>query len=129
MLIYAYVDEAIQKIGKGDSPLYVSFNCTHYGYSRQLWTRAFQNLGITPLGFLNPNYRMNDFLFPNQKKHRFEDTDVSASVISMVAIDKQRIDSIGSWLGKMSPQTAEALQNYSHHNNLFEWKKYVNTER
>jgi glutamate racemase len=129
MLIYAYVDEALQKMGMQDSPLYVSFNCTHYGYSHQLWTRAFQNFEITPLGFLNPNYRMNDFLFPDQKRHQINDTDVSASVISMVSIDKQRIDSIGSWLSELSPQTAEALQNYTHRNDLFEWKKYVTAER
>ncbi|MFC2164349.1 aspartate/glutamate racemase family protein [Acidobacteriota bacterium] len=129
MLIYAYVDEALQKMGKGDSPLYVSFNCTHYGYSQQLWTKAFQNFGISPLGFLNPNKRMNDFLFPDQKRHRFDDTDISTSVISMISIDKQRLDSIGSWLSELSPQTAKALQNYTFKNDLFEWKKFVNSER
>jgi len=129
MLIYAYVDEALQKVGKGNSPLYVSFNCTHYGYSHELWAKAFQNFGITPLGFLNPNNKMNDFLFPDQKRYRFDDTDVSASVISMVSIDKQRIDSIGNWLSALSPQTAEALRNYTHRKDLFEWKKYLNAQR
>jgi len=129
MLIYAYVDEALQKIGKGDAPLYVSFNCTHYGYSQELWTKAFQSFGITPLGFLNPNTRMNDFLFSNQMRSRFEKTDVSAQVVSMVSIDKSRIDSIGSWLRELSPLTAEALQNYIHRPDLFEWKKFLHSER
>jgi hypothetical protein len=47
----------------------------------------------------------------------------------MVSFDKQRIDSIGSWLSELSPQTAEALQNYTQHNDLFEWKKYAIAER
>jgi len=129
MLIYAYVDEAVRRAGTGSSHLFVSLNCTHYGFASKLWTKAFQSIGITPLGFLNPNNRMNDFLFPDAQRHRFDHTDVSASVIAMVPIDAQRIASIGGWLNAVSPKTAAALRNYTHHPNLFEWKKYVNAEK
>lgn len=122
MLIYSYVDEALRKVGKGNSPLYVSLKCTRYGYSNELWTKASQSFGIAPLRFLNPNNWMNDFLFSDQKKHRFDDMDVSDEVISMVSIDKQRIDSIGNWLRAVSPQTAEAHRNYTDHKDLLDGK-------
>ncbi|MBN1224166.1 MAG: aspartate/glutamate racemase family protein [Candidatus Aminicenantes bacterium] len=129
MLIYAYVDEALQKSGNLGSALYVSFNCTHYGYSLELWKKAFRSLGTEPLGYLNPNFKMNDFLFTVQKSSRFPETHISADVVSMVPIDKERIDSIGNWIKELSPQTAAALKNYSYKENLFEWKTFVTGNR
>jgi glutamate racemase len=129
MLVLAYVDEALQKLGQTDSELYVSFNCTHYGYSLELWERAFESFGVEPRAFLNPNFRMNDFLFENSRTGRYKGTDVTVQVVSMVEIEKKRIQSIGTWLEKLSPQTAEALKNYSHDPELFEWKKYAEDEK
>ncbi|MCK4336420.1 MAG: aspartate/glutamate racemase family protein, partial [Candidatus Aminicenantes bacterium] len=59
MLIFAYVDEVLQKIPRDKDSLLVSLNCTHYGYSASLWEKAFENLGVTPLAIVNPNTRMN----------------------------------------------------------------------
>ena len=64
MLIYAYADEALHKLSDPLSSLYVSFNCTHYGYSLDLWKKVFQGLQATPQAFLNPNSGMINFLFP-----------------------------------------------------------------
>ncbi|MGD2295915.1 MAG: hypothetical protein PVF22_08765, partial [Candidatus Aminicenantes bacterium] len=41
MLIFAYADEALQKTNGVDFPLYISFNCTHYGYSLDCWRKVF----------------------------------------------------------------------------------------
>ncbi|MEA2004938.1 MAG: aspartate/glutamate racemase family protein [Acidobacteriota bacterium] len=129
MLIFAYVDEALQKIPYPRTPLFVSFNCTHYGYSLSLWEKAFQSFNIKPLAFLNPNSRMIDFLFPPEKLARFKKTDISVHVVSMVEITKNKIKSIGEWLNKISPQTAEALPHYELNPELFEWKSYLDKER
>jgi glutamate racemase len=125
MLIFAYVDEALQKVLNHRSSLLVSFNCTHYGYSLDSWEKAFKNLGIEPLAFINPNSKMNDFLFAENRKNRYKKTTITVSAVSMVEIGKKKIESIGKWLKQSSPQTAAALADYELKGNLFEWKKYV----
>lgn len=128
MLVFAYVDEALQKLGAAPPELYVSFNCTHYGYSLGLWERAFESLGVKPRVYLNPNFRMNDFLFKKEYTSRYKKSDVSVRVVSMVEIDNNRIQSIGRWLEELSPQTADALKVYTQDPKLFEWKKFVSGE-
>ena len=125
MLISAYVDEALQKIKEGQKPLHVSLNCTHYGYALDSWKEAFSSIGIKPLSFLNPNARMIDFILQTEKRNRFPGTEMTVSVVSMVEISPERIDSIGSWLERVSPRTAEALEKYELKPDLFEWKKFV----
>jgi glutamate racemase len=129
MLILAYVDEALQNAQDTKAPVYVSLNCTHYGYSLDLWKEAFQSLGVTPVSFLNPNSRMLDFLFQPKRLKRFPNAEVSVRVVSMVEVVQEKMDSIGKWLRQVSPQTAEALLSYDLRPNLFEWKKYVKSER
>jgi glutamate racemase len=129
MLIYAYTDEALQKLSDPLSSLYVSFNCTHYGYSLDLWEKVFQGLQATPQAFLNPNSRMINFLFPPEFQDRFGKTEINTHMVSMVEIEEDKISSIGSWLAEISPQTAEAFRTYEWKKDLFEWKKYVTTER
>mgnify|MGYP001545667999 CR=1 FL=1 len=46
MLIDAYVDEALSYMGETGGFLSVSFNCTHCGYSLQLWTKAVASRGV-----------------------------------------------------------------------------------
>lgn len=126
MLIFAYADEALQKDQNHHGfPVFVSLNCTHYGYSLDLWKKAFKSLGVTPLAILNPNSGMIDFLFQEQMKNRSKSTETTMKVISMVKIEKGKLKSIGAWLEGLSSQTAEALRNYKLNKKLFEWKKFV----
>ena len=129
MLIFAYADEALQKLDDPDSSLYISFNCTHYGYSLDLWKKGFTNLDAEPKAFLNPNSRMINFLFPPEFQERVQETEITIRVVSMVEIGKDKIASIGGWLDGISPQTSEALQAYEWNLNLFEWKKFMSSER
>jgi glutamate racemase len=125
MLICAYVDEALQKISDRSTKLLVSFNCTHYGYSLDLWKNAFRSQGTEPVAFLNPNPRMNDFLFRPQDRNRFESTDVSVRIVSMVEIGEGKIESLRSLLLPISAQTTDALRNYEWEKDLFPWKNFV----
>jgi hypothetical protein len=129
MLIFAYADEALQKTNGVDFPLYISFNCTHYGYSLDCWRKVFMSLGTEPKDFLNPNSRMIDFLFPPALQDRTKNTQVTAHVVSMVDIKDETISSLGAWLAAVSPQTAEALREYEKRENLFEWTKFVTNKR
>jgi glutamate racemase len=129
MLIFAYVDEALQKISDRSTPLLVSLNCTHYGYSIDFWKNAFRGLGVEPLAFLNPNAKMNDFLFCPQFQNRFQNTDTSVRIVSMVEISKKKMESLGTFLHPLSPQTVEALQEYEWKEDLFEWKNFIKNQK
>ncbi len=125
MLIFAYVDEALQKLNGRNAPFLASLNCTHYGYSLDLWNKAFRDLSVKPLVLLNPNPRMNDFLFRLQYRDRFKNTDISVRAVSMVEIEKKKIESLGSFLRPLSRRTAEALEKYEWKKDLFEWQRHV----
>jgi glutamate racemase len=125
MLILAYVDEALKKLNGHNVTFLVSLNCTHYGYSLDLWNSAFHDLGVKPLAVLNPNSKMNDFLFRLQYRDRYKNTDITVRAVSMVEIKKNKIESLGSFLRPLSRQTAEAFQKYEWKKDLFEWQNYV----
>jgi glutamate racemase len=122
MLIDAYVDEALTKAGDIGGPLSVSFNCTHFGYSLELWQRAFASRGIEVAAYLDPNTQMVDFLLPESRKPRFDETAVTVKVVSMVDIPADRHASIGRWLQGVSPDTAAALAGFELRADLFEWR-------
>jgi glutamate racemase len=112
MLIAAFVDEALRKLPASRPPVVVSLNCSHYGYSLPLWESAFAAAGVGPLAILNPNSRMADFLFARGRAGRFPRTSVTTRVVSMVEISPEKIDTLGKWLSRVSPETAAALRTY-----------------
>ena len=119
MLISACVEEALQKMPSPAPPLLVSLNCTHYGYSLPLWEKAFHDAGIKPLAILNPNSRMIDSLFKPESLNRYKKTEITVRVVSMVEINREKIQSLGKWLQGPSPETAAALSHYEHNPSLF----------
>lgn len=121
LLISAFVDEALQKLPSPRPPVFASLNCTHYGYALPLWEAAFAEAGVQPAGLLNPNSRMADFLFAPGRTGRFPRTRITVRVVSMVEISPGKIDSLGKWLSRISPATAEALRAYEHVPDLFGW--------
>ncbi len=125
MLIDAYVDEAVSKMGKIEGPLSVSFNCTHFGYSQSLWKEAFESRGINVSAFLNPNIRMIDILLPDALQQRNPKSAVKVKVISMIDIPSDRQESIGRYLHNISPATEIALRNFEQIPDLFKWRNLV----
>jgi len=125
MLIDAYVDEAVSKMGKIEGPLSVSFNCTHFGYSQSLWKEAFESRGVKVSAFLNPNTRMIDFLLPDTLNQRYPKSDINVKVVSMIDIPADRQASIGRYLHNISPATETALGNFEQIPDLFKWRDLV----
>jgi glutamate racemase len=125
MLILAYLDEAVQKMDRVPDPLLVSLNCTHYGYSLDLWNRALKELNIQNAVILDPNISLIDDFLATAPTDRFSQAEISVSVVSMVKIGTEQIKSIGEWLKERSIQVAEALENYEFKPDLFEWKKFI----
>ena len=125
MLIDAYVDEALSKAGDSDAHLSVSFNCTHFGYSMDFWKLAFNSRGVEVKAYLGPNTQMIDFLLPADLQQRYEQTEITIKVISMIDIAIESQESIGRYLHSISPETETALQNYKKAPDLFEWQSLV----
>jgi len=125
MLIDAYVDEALSRMGEPAGPLYVSFNCTHYGYSLELWQQAFASRGVDVEAFLDPNTRMIDFLLPASMRQRYRQSEVTVKMVSMIDIPVDRQDSIGRYLHAISPATETALREFELRPDLFEWRDLI----
>jgi glutamate racemase len=125
MLIDAYVDEALSQMGETNTPLSVSFNCTHFGYSLDLWKLAFSSRGVKIDAFLDPNTQMVDFLRPENLHQRYPQSEVTVTIVSMIDIPIESRDSIGRYLHNISPVTETALQNFKKVAGLFEWKQLV----
>ena len=120
MLIAAYVDEALEGIGKPPGAFFASLNCTHYGYSMELWKDAFETAGAPPLSILNPNEELVDFLFPPRLAGRNEKSKITVRVVSKVEIERDRLESIAGFIRGISPRTAEALLAYELKEDLFQ---------
>ncbi|MCJ7679217.1 MAG: aspartate/glutamate racemase family protein, partial [Candidatus Aminicenantes bacterium] len=129
MLILAYVDEALQKRGEHTSHLYVCFGCTHYGYSLELWQKAFNQMGVEVAGFINPNRGLAHIFDRPSLRDRFERTDLQTRVISMVPIPEEAVSSLGEWLLSRSPDISRALRQYEIIPDLFPWKPFVDKSR
>lgn len=125
LLIESCVDDALSRVPDKSVPLLASLNCTHYGYALPLWDKALRARGIGSFVILNPNGRMLDPLFPPKAEKRFASTAVQASVVSMVGIDKKKIEALGEWLRAVSPEVASALERYELVPDLFAWKDLV----
>ena len=125
MLIDAYVDEALSRLGEINGPLYVSFNCTHFGYSLDSWKLAFDSRGVEVAAYLDPNKKMIDFMIPASLQRRFPGSDVNVKVVSMIEIPADRQESIGRWLNGVSPLTGDALRHYELKPDLFAWRELV----
>lgn len=127
MLVDAYVDEALTRLGETDGPLTVSFNCTHFGYALESWRLAFESRGVAVEAFLDPNRLMVDFLLPESSWQRHAGATVSVRVVSMVPLADAAIGSIGRFLHGVSPVTESALRAYVQVPGLFEWAPYLET--
>jgi glutamate racemase len=125
LLIASYVDEALAKLDNPKAPVYAGLVCTHYGYSLSLWNKAFEGRGQKPLGILNPNSEMLNFLFESGYKNRVKKTEMAAWVVSMVEIVESKRKSLGGWLEKVSRDVGAALANYELKPDLFKWQEYI----
>lgn len=118
MLIMSYVDEALEKTSENND-IYVSLNCTHFGYSINLWMEAFNFSDRIPLSFINPNIQMSEIFLDNKYTKRFKNTEINISVVSKVKINNESIKSISEVIKKESAIASQALIEYRIDFDLF----------
>jgi len=126
-LVNKYVKASIPSLSQGDK-VFVSYNCTHYGYVDNLFRNAFKEENIEVLEFLDPNPFMADFMFTDTYLNRYPKTDVSVEIISQPELPPGRQASIYNLIEPKSPQTAEALFEYKWEVDFFEWESIVKAE-
>jgi|APCry1669188910_1035180.scaffolds.fasta_scaffold33286_2 glutamate racemase len=110
MLISAYLNEALEQLAGTSGAVYLSLNCSHFGYSEDLWKSAFSE---TPFKFgavLDPNHRMGDFLADPKYSNRYPETALSFKVVSKVELLNEK--SMFNIFEVKSPGLAKALHNY-----------------
>lgn len=110
MLIGIYLREALENLSPESGRVYISLNCSHFGYSEDLWKRAAANTEYSFGEILNPNTIMGDILIPECFKKNFSSPAISFMVVSKVELLNSGSMS-GIFLGH-SPELSLAIKNY-----------------
>lgn len=123
-LVNVYVLKSIEQLKNSNhrQPIFVSYNCTHYGYVDNLFQKNFDKYDITVEEFLNPNPYMTDFLFDKKYLNRFPATEVKVQISSQAELTPDKIGSIYNLIEKVSPETADVLLFYNFLPDFFEWE-------
>jgi len=120
--IQGFVQQALKQVTNNDNPIFASLNCTHFGYSINQFKQIFAEAGYPDIEIIDPNPKMGDFLFREKFLNRYGRTNVTVDVMSKVKVRERKRKSLGSLLGLTSSLTAEALNNYTFDDNLFDSK-------
>ena len=118
--IRGFVPEGLEKVTEPDTPIFVSLNCTHYGYSMEVWREVFAEAGYPDVVIIDPNLEMANFLFDERYLQRYPKTEVTVEVVSKVKVSAQKRNSLGSLLSRTSEKTTQALVNYQYDPELFD---------
>ena len=125
LLVSSFVGEAAVALPAPKAPVFAGLVCTHYGYAAEAWQSAFKEQGQPLAGVLNPNQALAAELFEGAVIGRVPECVADARVISMVEISAEKRSSLGTWLGRVSPEVAAALAKYEWRPDLFEWQSLV----
>jgi len=117
MLISFYMNEALAEISHKDAVVNISLNCSHFGYSEQLWRKALVESGYPPGEILNPNNIMGDILITKNNINRFSNTNIAFLVVSKVEL--VNVGSMVKIFEDSSDGLVSALNNYKIIPNLF----------
>jgi glutamate racemase len=110
MLISVYLNEALEQLPKTNGTVYLSLNCSHFGYSEDLWRKAFATTSFKFGAVLDPNFRMADFLINEICRNKFSETTLSYLVVSKIELLNDKV--MVQYFSKKAPELAKALQNY-----------------
>jgi glutamate racemase len=117
MLISVYMHEALEGLDKDGGDIYISLNCSHFGYSEELWRKAIGETGYQLGDVLNPNSTMSDALTVERCLRSYNNTKISFLVVS--GIEMPNAVTIAGYFRESSPEIADALKNYTLIPDLF----------
>jgi glutamate racemase len=122
LMIASVVGDVVGALPAPKPPVLVGLVCSHYGYARESWPRAVAEGGTTAIAVLDPNRELVESICPSGATGRHARTTITAQVVSMVEIGPEKRRSLGTWLRRVSPVVADALENYDRRPQLFDWK-------
>jgi glutamate racemase len=117
MLISVYLGEALESIPADKGAVFLSLNCSHFGYSEELWKKTINNSPYNSGGILNPNYIMGNFLVPEKYSNRYSDTRIIFQIFSKVELINNK--SMINFFRAGSPDLVKALEKYNIISDLF----------
>lgn len=117
LLIGYYLQEALSGIPEGFSDIFLSLNCSHYGYSEKLWKEAASNTGYNLAGILNPNSQMSGMIIVQEDSTGKAGPEITMKVVSKVEI--RNVVPVARIFAETSPRLSEALHNYVIVSDLF----------
>jgi len=109
-LIDKYITEILTEIQE-TSNLYISLNCTHYGYALPLWQEVFNSKNIQIKGILDPNNLMANRLYTHKKNVIFN-PDISLKVVSKVIMPEENQNAMIQLFKNEVPALAKAIREY-----------------
>jgi glutamate racemase len=117
LLITFYLSEALGQVADLNQPIDISLNCSHFGYSYDLWKKALEEYTTKPGHILNPNNTMGNILFTEKNRNRFSNPGILYSVVSKVKL--LNAEAMIGFFESSSPSIAKAIRNYKIVEDLF----------
>jgi len=117
MLIEKYSTEILKEISN-TANLFISLNCTHYGYSLNLWEDVFESKRIKLRGILDPNNQMATVLF-SDKILKTKKPNINIQIVSKVEMANDNKNAMIQLFKIEAPELSEAIENYIFKPDLF----------
>jgi glutamate racemase len=120
-LIGLFVRQAVATMETPASSVLAYLACTHYGYRKDLFSGAFQEVGVDA-EILNPNELVVDDLFgasPAATLSPGEEKEIEVEFVTHYRIPDTALETISFFLRDISPATVRAFVDYTYAPDLF----------
>ena len=125
-MIEANAKQAASKLGPVKETVFAALCCTHFGYCSDLFSTCLARHTGQKVLSLNPNTRMGQLgqVWPGRnsekKATQFPFPKIEMEIVSRVEWEQTRITAYERLLKDISPQTVEALKQYTWNKDLFQ---------
>jgi hypothetical protein len=112
--------QAARNIDPDSASIYAALCCTHFGYCQKLIQTSLAGFIKKSVTILNPNRQMAAYLPSKCRRIPFSRTTIDIQVVSKIFWEDRKINSISRLIRSVSPETADALKNYTQVSDLFD---------
>jgi len=119
--IRKYVREAMDRSTLKTAGHLTYLACTHYGYRKEFFATAFEELGVET-EILNPNEFVIDDLFGSSEQNPTgpgDSRDIEVEFVTRYRIPETALETIAVFLDDVSPKTVRAFTDYTYSPGLF----------
>jgi len=120
-LIGLFVRKALATMETPAASVLAYLACTHYGYRKELFSRAFEEVGVAA-EILNPNELVVDDLFGAARSATLgpgEENEIEVEFVAHYRIPDTALETISFFLRDISPATVRAFLGYTYAPDLF----------